>query len=114
MVGARANMFRIAPFPDHFNGDALGIQNFAVWSMASGSDDPHLTSVTGKKFDVNMPGSYVLIRAPQDLRLPAKLTMNATLEASVGSPCGLYIKSVELSGEWFGDNVVTVVPLQRN
>merc|ERR1719382_1817785 len=114
MVGARANMFRIAPFPDHFNGDALGIQNFAVWSLASGSDDPHLTSVTGKKFNVNMPGSYVLIRDPPDPRLPAKLELNATIEASVGSPCGLYIKGVELGGEWLGDQVVSVVPLQRN
>jgi len=114
MAGPRANMLRIPPFSAHHNGQAVAIQNFAVWSLASGSDDPHLTSVTGKKFDVKIPGSYVLLRAPSDQRLPAKFELNATLEASVGSPCGLYIKRVDLGGEWLGDQVVSVLPLQRN
>jgi len=103
---------------DHGNGDGITVQDFMVSNLASNTaaatGDPHLTSVTGKKFDVNMPGSYVLIRAPRDRRRPAKLEMNATLEASVGSPCGLYIKSVELGGEWLGNQVVSVLPLQRN
>ncbi|CAK0830113.1 unnamed protein product [Prorocentrum cordatum] len=81
---------------------------------SSAVGDPHLTSVTGKKFDVNMPGSYVLLRAPQDQRLPAKLELNATLGPFAGKPCGLYIHSIELGGEWLGDQVVDVVPLRRN
>jgi len=78
------------------------------------TDDPHLVSLSGKKFDVNMPGSYVLIRAPQDGRLPAKLELSASVRPFAGDPCGLYIQAVELSGEWLGDQVVRVVPLQRD
>jgi len=81
---------------------------------ATATDDPHLTSVTGKKFDVNMPGSHVLIRVPQDPRMPAKLELNATLHASARAPCGLYIKGLELGGEWLGGQVVGVAPLQRD
>ncbi|CAK0805773.1 unnamed protein product, partial [Prorocentrum cordatum] len=77
-------------------------------------DDPHLVSLSGKKFEVNMPGSYVLIRAPQDQRLPATLEVNASLSPFAGDPCGVYIQSVELSGQWLGDQVVRVVPLRRN
>jgi len=103
----------------HENGDALRIEDVVVSTqasddLASATGDPHLKSVTGQKFDVNMPGSYALIRAPQDRRLPAKLELNATLRPSVGSPCGLYIKSIELGGEWLGNQVLSVVPLQRN
>ncbi|CAK0858615.1 unnamed protein product [Prorocentrum cordatum] len=86
----------------------------APFDGASAQGDPHLASVTGQKFDVNMPGSYVLIRVPQDRRQPSKLEMNATLQPNEGSPCGLYIKSVELGGEWLGGQVASVVPLQRN
>ena len=67
------------------------------------TDDPHVVSLSGEKFDVNMPGSYVLVRAPRDRRLPAKLELNASLRPFAGSPCGNYIQSVELSGEWLGD-----------
>ncbi|CAK0893244.1 unnamed protein product [Prorocentrum cordatum] len=78
------------------------------------TDDPHLVSLSGQKFDVNMPGSYVLIRAPEDQRRPAKLQLNASVRPFAGSPCGLYIQGVELSGEWLGDQVVRVVPLRRD
>jgi len=78
------------------------------------TDDPHLVSLGGKKFDVNMPGSYVLIRAPQDRRLPAKLELNASVRPFGIDPCGLYIQAMELSGAWLGDQVVSVVPLQRD
>jgi len=78
------------------------------------TDDPHMVSLNGKKFDVNMPGSYVLIRAPQDQRLPASLEVTASLSPFAGDPCALYIQSVELSGQWLGDQVARVVPLQRN
>jgi len=88
--------------------------DFFKFSDAAAVGDPHLSSVTGQKFDVNMPGSYVLIRVPQDRRQPSKLEMNATLQPNEGSPCGLYIKSVELGGEWLGGQVASVVPLQRN
>merc|ERR1719442_325541 len=103
----------------HENGGALRIEDVAVSSQvsddqASATGDPHLRSVTGERFDVNMPGSYALIRAPQDRRLPAKLELNATLQPSAGSPCGLYIRSLELGGEWLGGQVVSVVPLQRD
>jgi len=82
---------------------------------ASATGDPHVASVTGRKFDVNRPGMYVLLRAPEDRRLPAKLEVNATLEPqSDGAPCGLYIKSIQLGGEWLGFQRVDVVPLQRN
>jgi len=77
-------------------------------------DDPHLVSLGGEKFDVNMPGSYVLIRAPKDLRLPAKLEVNATILPFASDPCSNYIQSMELSGEWLDDQVVRVVPLKRN
>jgi len=119
-------LIRDTQIMDHGNGDGISVQNFVASTVAtnpastgdstpaSSIGDPHITSVAGKKFDVNMPGSYTLIRAPQDQRLPAKLEMNATLEASAGSPCGLYIKSVELGGEWLGNQVVSIVPLQRN
>merc|ERR1719203_703668 len=70
------------------------------------TDDPHLVSLGGEKFDVNMPGSYVLIRAPQDRQLPAKLEVSASVRPFAGDPCGLYIQAVELSGEWLGDQVV--------
>jgi len=78
------------------------------------TDDPHVVSLSGEKFDVNMPGSYVLVRAPQDRRLPAKLELSASLRPFAGNPCGNYIQSIELSGEWLGDQVVRVAPLQRN
>jgi len=82
---------------------------------ASATGDPHLSSVSGRKFDVNLPGAYVLIRAPQDRRLPAKLEVNATLEPqSDGAPCGLYIKSIQLGGEWLANQRVDVVPLERD
>ncbi|CAK0850859.1 unnamed protein product [Prorocentrum cordatum] len=88
--------------------------DFFKFSDAAAVGDPHLSSVTGQKFDVNMPGSHVLIRVPQDWRLPAKLELNATLLASARAPCGLYIKGLELGGEWLGGQVVSVVPLQRD
>jgi hypothetical protein len=87
----------------------------APGDSASATGDPHVASVTGQKFDVNLPGGYVLIRAPQDRRLPAKLEVNATLEPQTdGSPCGLYIKSIQLGGEWLAFQRVDVVPLQRD
>jgi hypothetical protein len=76
--------------------------------------DPHLTSVSGKKFDVNQPGGYTLLRVPLDRSLPAKLELKASLEAAHGSPCGLYIHEAQLSGLWLGDSTVTVRPLRRN
>ncbi|CAK0908907.1 unnamed protein product, partial [Prorocentrum cordatum] len=102
----------------HESGDAMRVEDVVVSQasndLASAVGDPHLRSVTGKKFDVNMPGSYVLLRAPQDRRLPARLELNATLRPSAGSPCGLYIKSLELGGEWLGGQEVSIVPLQRD
>mmetsp|Transcript_21583 Transcript_21583/g.61335 ORF Transcript_21583/g.61335 Transcript_21583/m.61335 type:complete len:399 (+) Transcript_21583:2336-3532(+) len=102
----------------HESGDAMRVEDVVVSQasndLASAVGDPHLRSVTGKKFDVNMPGSYVLIRAPEDQRRPAKLQLNASVRPFAGSPCGLYIQGVELSGEWLGGQVVRVVPLQRN
>jgi len=92
--------------------DGMGASN---GNEASATGDPHVSSVTGRKFDVNLPGGYVLIRAPQDPRLPAKLEVNATLgPQSDGAPCGLYIKSIQLGGEWLAFQRVDVVPLLRD
>jgi len=83
--------------------------------VASATGDPHVASVTGRKYDVNLPGTHVLIRAPQDRQLPAKLEVNATLgPQSDGAPCGLYIKSIQLGGEWLAFQRVDVVPLLRD
>lgn len=91
--------------------DGMGASN---GNEASATGDPHVSSVTGRKFDVNLPGGYVLIRAPQDPRLPAKLEVNATLATSGGAACGLYIKSIRLGGEWLANQLVDVRPLQRD
>jgi len=77
--------------------------------------DPHMVSVRGEKFDVNQPGGYTLLRIPADRGLPAKLELNASLrEAASGSPCGLYVQEVRLSGAWLEGKVVSVQPLQRD
>jgi hypothetical protein len=79
-----------------------------------GGDDPHLVGVSGDKFDVNQPGGYTLVRVPADPTLPAKLEVNASLEATSGSPCGLYIQEMQLGGAWFKNLLVRVWPLKRD
>jgi hypothetical protein len=111
------NVIGDADIMAHGTGGTLTVQDVQVTTEVDGGSaigDPHLESLAGKKFDVNMPGSYVLIRAPQDRRKPAKLELNASLEPCADGPCGLYIQSLRLGGQWLGDQVVGVVPLRRN
>jgi len=96
---------------------ALAAQDVVATTETDGATaigDPHLSTIAGKRFDVNMPGSYVLIRAPLDRRLPAMLELNASLQPLGNGPCGLYIESLALGGQWLGGRVVRVVPLRRN
>ncbi|CAK0843798.1 unnamed protein product [Prorocentrum cordatum] len=97
---------------DTIDGPSVQVVPTPAPTDAGGAtDDPHVVNLGGEKFDVNMPGSYVLVRAPRDPRLPAKLELNASVQPFAGHPCGNYIQSVELSGEWLGGQVVRVVPL---
>jgi len=67
--------------------------------------DPHITNLLGESFDVNKPGEYALLRVPFDDGLPPQLEVRARMRAASGSPCGLWITEVVLSGEWVGEEV---------
>jgi len=78
------------------------------------TNDPHVASLGGDRFDVNQPADYVLLRAPLEYSQPALLELRGTMEPEESKPCGLYMKAATLSGTWFGEAIVQVRPLKRN
>merc|ERR1719413_122212 len=81
---------------------------------AAVTNDPHVASLGGDRFDVNQPADYVLLRAPLEYSQPALLELRGKMEPEGSTPCGLYMKAATLSGTWFGEAIVQVRPLKRN
>jgi len=78
-------------------------------------DDPHVTNLQGDRFDIRMPSSdCVLLRVPFSNEDPEQLKMSVSLDTDGVSPCGLYVKSVALSGSLLDHQVVHVRPHTRN
>jgi len=94
----RWNVYSLAPTP----------------APAAVTNDPHVASLGGDRFDVNQPADYVLLRAPLEYSQPALLELRGTMEPEGSKPCGLYMKAATLSGTWFGEAIVQVRPLKRN
>lgn len=86
-------------------------------SPAGARDDPHATSLTGQKFDINQPGGHVLLRVPLDPARGPLLSLSATVgpdsERGMGA-CRLYIRRLAISGEWLGGKAVEVFAHTRN
>jgi len=83
-------------------------------ALGAVTNDPHVASLGGDRFDVNQPADYVLLRAPLEYSQPALLELRGTMEPEGSKPCGLYMKAATLSGTWFGEAIVQVRPLKRN
>ena len=64
--------------------------------------DPHMTSVTGAKFDIVRPGNYTLLHIP-------RFSENALIDVSgvvsqKGMKCqDMYISSLDITGKWAED-----------
>lgn len=81
---------------------------------ATAMDDPHLHNLAKEDFTVNQPGSYTLLRVPQDPGTAALLSLEAFIAAGRESQCGMYIVAMRAQGAWLGGQAVHVRPLRRD
>lgn len=81
---------------------------------ASSRDDPHVCTLSGECYDIRVPSEYSLLRVPHGVEEPDMLKLSADLDTDGVRPCGLFIKTLTLSGSWLNDQIVRVRPYTRN
>jgi len=81
---------------------------------ASSRDDPHVCTLSGECYDIRAPSEYTLLRVPHGAEAPDMLRLSAELDTDGERPCGLFIKSLALSGSWLDDQVVRIRPYTRD
>merc|ERR1719424_1477131 len=79
-----------------------------VSSSSSGSvsavGDPHMTSITGSKFDISRPGNHTLLHIPRHSGQEASLVSVRALVKHEGSAClDMYINALHMTGKWADD-----------
>lgn len=81
---------------------------------ASSRNDPHVCALSSECFDIRAPSEYTLLRVPHVAEAPDMLRLSADLEVDGVRPCGLYMKSIRLSGSWLEGQVVRIRPYTRD
>jgi len=71
-------------------------------------------SLSGECYDIRAPSGYTLLRVPHSAEAPDMLRLSADLDIDGVRPCGLYMKSIALSGSWLDDQVVRIRPYTRD
>merc|ERR1719356_392820 len=63
--------------------------------------DPHMTSVTGAKFDIMRSGNHTLLHVPQHSLQESALVFVRAFVKHEGATClDMYIKSLHITGKW--------------
>jgi len=71
---------------------------------ASAVGDPHMTSITGAKFDIVRPGNHTLIHIPRYSVQDENLIDVRVFVKHEGSTClDMYIDSLHITGKWADD-----------
>jgi len=81
---------------------------------ASSRDDPHVCALSGECYDIRAPSEYSLLRVPLGPEERDMLKLSAELGTDGVWACGLFIKSLTLSGSWLGGQAVRVRPHTRD
>jgi len=73
-------------------------------SSASAVGDPHMTSITGSKFDIARPGNHTLLHIPRHSGQEAALINVMAFVKHEGSAClDMYINTLHMTGKWADD-----------
>jgi len=63
--------------------------------------DPHMTNIFGQRFDLQMPGTHVLVRVPKDAEHDGLLLKIACEVKRMSASCAdMYIQRLNLTGAW--------------
>jgi len=63
--------------------------------------DPHMTNILGQRFDLNRPGTHVLVRLPKDANHDGLLLeISCDVERMSASCADMYIQRLNLTGAW--------------
>jgi hypothetical protein len=66
--------------------------------------DPHMTSITGSKFDIARPGNHTLLHVPRHAGQEAALINVRAFVKHEGSAClDMYINALQMTGKWADD-----------
>jgi len=66
--------------------------------------DPHMTSITGSKFDIARPGNHTLIHIPRHAGREAALISVRAVVKHEGPAClDMYINALHMTGKWADD-----------
>ena len=69
-------------------------------NSVSAAGDPHMTSVTGAKFDILRPGNHTLLHIPQHSLQEDSLVFVRAFVKHVGATClDMYIESLHITGK---------------
>jgi len=93
----------VAPPADAFSGAAAAPPAPGA-SGASAVGDPHMTSVTGAKFDLARAGNHTLLHIPRfSEREERLLDVGATVKHEGPTCLDMYIDSLRITGKWADD-----------
>jgi hypothetical protein len=85
------------PTPERARAPRVNIAGSSV----SASGDPHMTSVTGAKFDILRSGNHTLLHIPQHSLLEGALVFVRASVKHEGPTClDMYIESLHITGKW--------------
>merc|ERR1719221_1982135 len=70
-------------------------------NSVSAAGDPHMTSVTGAKFDILRSGNHTLLHIPQHSLQKVALVFVRAFVKQEGATClDMYIESLHITGKW--------------